>query len=434
MDEQMTEYHPGYLLIENDKIAEIGPDEGPSLHLKDLLHSADQVIDAEDGILIPGFINTHTHVGMIPFRSLGDDMKDRLRKLLFPLEADISEDLVRASAQYAMAEMLLAGITTFSDMYYFEDAIADEADAMGVRALLGETVIGQETPDGDGQAYYGLKMAPTFIKKWQGHPLIQPMLAPHAPNTNSKESLQAVTKMALEYDVPVMIHVSEMDYEMAEFQDKYGQTPIEYLADINFFDAKIIATHCIHAKNKDFDILHKHGVGVAHCIVANTKAAKGVAPIKDMLTANVPVGLGTDGPSSGNRLDLFTQMRTFAYAQKTYNQDRSIFPAKTIVNLATRGGANVLGLSDKVGQLIIGYQADITLIERKSLNMHPIFDPYSALVYSAEASNVEAVWVAGQQLVAHKQLTRFSEAAISQRLQAQMAPFNAKVAEILRQE
>lgn len=127
----MTEYHPGYLLIENDKIAEIGPDEGPSLHLKDLLHSADQVIDAEDGILIPGFINTHTHVGMIPFRSLGDDMKDRLRKLLFPLEADISEDLVRASAQYAMAEMLLAGITTFSDMYYFEDAIADEADAMG---------------------------------------------------------------------------------------------------------------------------------------------------------------------------------------------------------------------------------------------------------------------------------------------------------------
>ncbi|RPA55897.1 amidohydrolase [Aerococcus agrisoli] len=436
MDDQMHEYHPGYVLLNEDIIEAVGPEEGPTLlHIQDLIDTADTVIDANDALVVPGFVNTHTHIGMIPFRSLGDDMKDRLRKLLFPLEADMTEDLVRASAQYAMAEMLLAGITTFADMYYFEDAIAEEADQMGIRALLGETIIGQPTPDAsDNTPYFGLKMAPAFIERWQGHVRIQPMIAPHAPNTNDRASLESVTKIAIKYNVPVMIHVSEMDYEMAEFKDKYNQTPIEYLDSIGFFEAKVIAAHGIHAKGQDFTILHDQGVGLAHCVVANTKAAKGVAPIKEMLAADVAVGLGTDGPSSGNRLDLFTQMRTFAYAQKTYNHDRSIFPATTIVNLATRGGAKVLSLDHKIGQLTPGYQADITMIERKSLNMNPIFDPYSAIVYSAEASNVEAVWVAGQQLVANKTLTRFSEETISQRLQAQMAPFNAKVAEILGQE
>lgn len=397
MDDDFTEYKNGYLMIENQKIAKLGK-------MNDTLPDATVVIDGKNGLLMPGMINTHTHIGMIPFRSLGDDVPDRLRRFLFPLEQMMSPELIIASAKYAIAEMLLAGVTSFCDMYYYEDKIAQATQEMKARALLGQTLIDMKTPDTSGFDE-ALKGSELFLKKWQGDEKIQPILAPHATNTLTKEQLEKILVVSKQYNAPITMHVAEMDYEMNYFRDTYNQTPVEFLKDLGYFEQHFIMAHGIFLTDSDIQSLKGHeDVSIAHCIGANTKSAKGVAPIRQMLKQGVTVGLGTDGPSSGNTLDLFTQMRMFANFHKTANKQRGEFPAKQIVELATKSGAKTLGLSKKVGSLEVGKQADIALIETTSVNMFPIFDAYSALVYSANAGNVSHTWVAGELLVKDKQL------------------------------
>lgn len=436
MDEEMTVYHPGYVLMKEDRIFDVGhqeellPEWQKWIEIGEINRTDIHLVDAKDGLVMPGMVNAHTHVGMIPFRSLADDVKDRLRRFLFPLEAYMDEALVRASAKYAMAEMLLAGITTFADMYYFEEAIAQETEIMGMRALLGETIINHPTCDGDEAPYYGLKVAPDLIEKWQDHALVQPMLAPHAPNTNDNRSLAEIRQLSENYQVPVMMHVAEMDYEMKYFEEEFQMTPIEYLYKVGLLNQHLLAVHCIHINEQDITMMRDQKVKVVHCIGANTKSAKGFMPLKQLLAAGVPVGLGTDGPISGNTLDLFHQMRYIAYSHKTVNQDRSAFPASEIVQLATHGGAEVLGLADKIGKIASGYQADVIIIETQSVNMFPVFDPYSAIVYSANATNVSDVWVAGQQLVENKQLKRADLASIRKELEAKMTDFKDGVRKI----
>lgn len=436
MDKEFTEYYPGYVLIEDDYILDVGLQEEllPEWHqwvtATGVKNNGIRLIDAQDGIVLPGLINAHTHVGMIPFRSLADDVKDRLRRFLFPLEAQMSKELVRASAQYALAEMLLAGITTFADMYYFEDTIAQVTAEMGMRALLGETIINHPTCDGDEEPFYGLKVAPKFIEKWQGNALITPILAPHAPNTNSELTLTEIKRLSEYYEASVMMHVAEMDYEIQYYADEFNMTPIEYLNKVGLLNNHLLAVHCIHLTEHDIHLIRENEVKVVHCIGANVKSAKGFMPLKQLLEAGVPVGLGTDGPSSGNTLDLFHQMRYIAYSHKTVNQDRSAFPAREIVQLAINGGAEVLGLAEKIGRLVPGYQADIIIVETQSVNMFPVFDPYSVLVYSANASNVSDVWVAGDHLVEDKRLKRYDLATIRKQLEANMTDFKAAVEKI----
>lgn len=436
MDEALNEYYPGYVLIEEDKIVAVGEQQALPTEWQQLIEDGQSkspevcLVDAQDGIVIPGMVNAHTHVGMIPFRSLADDVKDRLRRFLFPLEAHMTEELVRASAKYAIAEMLLAGITTFADMYYFEDAIAEVTEQMGARAFLGETIINQPTCDGDDTPYYGLKIMPDFIEKWQHNALIQPMIAPHAPNTNDEASLKAIKEFSEKYQVPVMMHVAEMDYEVNYFADQFGLTPIGYLNKVGLLNQYLLAVHCIFLTKQDIALMKENNVKVVHCIGANTKSAKGFMPLKQLLEAGVPVGLGTDGPSSGNTLDLFHQMRYIAYAHKTVNQDRSAFPAKEIVQLATNGGAAVLSLQDKIGKLVPGYQADVVIVETQSVNMFPVFDPYSVLVYSASAANVSDCWVAGKRVVENKQLMVADLNDIRKELEDHMVVFKEEVRKI----
>lgn len=420
MDKDWTEYQNGYLLIEENRISQLGT-------MSESLPQADQVIDGKNGILLPGMINTHTHTGMIPFRSLGDDVPDRLRRFLFPLEQVMTPELVRASAEYAMAEMLLSGITAFCDMYYFEDEVAQAAESMQVRALLGETIIDMATCDAKNAAE-ALAYCESFIQKWQGHERITPVIAPHAPNTNDLKTLKAILALSRKYEVPITMHVEEMTYEMEEFAKNYQQTPLAFLHELGYFDQDFIMAHCIFMTDEDMELVEKYQkkVRIAHCIGANTKSAKGVAPVRSMLEHQLTVGLGTDGPSSGNTLDLFTQMRMFANFHKTYLADRGAFPAKEIVRLATAGGAKTLGLFDQVGSLEVGKKADITLIETQSVNMFPIFDVYSALVYSANASNVSDVWVNGRQLVKEKQLVQTDIQALRTALYQQMGQFVAE--------
>ncbi|MCI5774530.1 MAG: amidohydrolase [Erysipelotrichaceae bacterium] len=419
MDEHDHEYRQGDILIEDDKIVYVGS--------KKTHEQVDEIIDGQDCLIIPGMVNTHCHVPMMPFRSLGDDCPDRLRRFLFPLEnACMKAELAYAAAKYGMAEMLLSGITTFADMYYFMDELATAAKKMGIRALLGETVIDQPTCDASNDQE-GLRIGEQFIQKWQGDCLVKPILALHATNTNKAETFQKAMAIVNRYDTLLMSHVAEMDYEMKYFAETYQMTPIEWLNSINCLNDRLLAVHCIHVSNNDIELMKEHDVKVAHCPASNLKAGKGIAPVKDMIDQNIAVGFGTDGASSGNTLDLFIQMRMFAGAQKTKYHDRSLFPAKEIVKIATIGGAKTLMMDKEIGTLEVGKKADIVMISLAGVHMFPQHDPYSLLVYSANAQDVKHVFVNGQQVVKDRNLA-VSLAALRQELADNMEIFNQEAA------
>jgi len=418
MDKNMTVYPDGYLIFENDRIAAVGEKTDPDF--------AGEVIDGHRGILMPGMINTHTHIGMIPFRSLGDDCPDRLRRFLFPLENEcMTKKLACLSGAYAIAEMLLAGVTCMADMYYFEDELALVAKKMGIRALMGETVINFKTCDTN-EAFGGLAIAEKMLEEMSEDDMLHVMIAPHATNTNPQEILIQVDALSKKYQVPWMMHVSEMDYEMKEFADQYQMTPVAYLEHIGVLSNRLIMAHGIHLTDEDIALMARRQVTLAHCIGANTKAAKGVAPVKKLLDTGVAVGLGTDGPSSGNTLDLFTQMRLAASFHKTWLHDRAAFPASEIVSLATIGGARALHLDQLTGSLEPGKKADLVIVETDAVNMFPVHDPYAALVYSANAHNVSDVFVNGHQVVKNKALTSVDLSALKKALAEEMHFFNEK--------
>lgn len=418
MDPQNTCYKDGYVIIEGSKILKAG--EGPSPL------GGDRRIDAKGAILMPGMVNVHTHVPMIPFRTMGDDCQDRLRRFLFPLEEmAVTPALVYWGSLYGMAEMLLSGITTFLDMYYFEDQAAEACDKAGMRGILGETVIGQKTCD-SAAPYGGLAYGEDFIQKWAGHPRITPMVCPHATNTSSPEYLQKTFAMCEKYDTLFTLHASEMDYEMKEFAENYHMTPTAFLDHLGILTPRTLLAHCIHMTEADLDLTAERGASVAHCIGSNTKAGKGVAPVKGMVSRGIPVGLGTDGPSSGNTLSMFTQFRLFASFHKTANHDRSLFAAKDIVRLGTSEAARAIGMERRIGSIEPGKDADLVMVERDSVNMFPCYNPFSALVYSAERSNVSRVWAAGEELVRDGALTQLDLEEIRRRLWENMGDFIKK--------
>lgn len=396
MNQNGDVYDKGYVLIEGNKILEAGNGDGPS--------GADCTVDGKGGILMPGMVNTHSHIPMIPFRSMGDDCPDRLRKFLFPLELEaMTPKLVYQSSRYAACELLLSGVTTVADMYYFEDQVAGACDEMGLRAWVGETIIDMETCDAK-STEESLKQGEELLKKWTGHERIHPMIAPHATNTNPPEVLKAAYDLAMAYGAPYMLHVSEMDYEMDFFRKTYDKTPVEFLYELGVLGPKTIAAHCIHLTDHDCELLARTDTKVAHCVGANTKSGKGICPVRDLRKAGVTVGVGTDGPSSGNTLDLFTQFRMIPLFQKTKYHDRSIFTAREVVEMGTMGGAKALGAGDFIGSIEPGKKADLVLVETDSVNMFPVYNPYSALVYSANPSNVDSVWVYGRRLVENHRL------------------------------
>ncbi len=396
MDENFTVYENGSVTIQNDEI----------IAVNDCSQKADKVIDGKGGILIPGMVNTHAHLAMIPFRSLGDDCPDRLRRFLFPLESRaMTEKLVYLSSKYRAAELMLGGVTQVLDMYFYRDRVAQAMSEMNVRATVGETILDFAHCNSD-KPYGGLEYSEKFIPRWQGkNPLITPAIAPHATNTNSPRALKQAEEISKKYNVPITMHVSEMDYEMDYFRSEYDMTPVEFLDSIGLLSHRLVAVHCIHATESDVKLMAEKGVKVAHCIGSNTKAGKGVMPLKEMLAAGVTVGLGSDGASSGNTIDIITQLGMVTRAHKTKNHDRGSFTAKEILYLATMGGAKTLGTDKITGSIEVGKKADLALIETESVNMYPIHDRYSAVVYSANPSNVHSLWVNGMQTVDNKKLT-----------------------------
>ena len=422
MDHRRTVYSPGYVLVEDENIAEAGAGTYPG--------SADLRIDGRGGILMPGMVNTHSHISMIPFRTMGDDCPDRLRRFLFPLENQaMTRKLVYEAARYAICEMLLAGVTTCVDMYYFEDEVAKACEELGIRGYLGETIINQETCDSPSETYGGYEYSRRFLEEWKNHDRVIPIVAPHGTTTNEPDMLKKAHDLAVEYDTLYTIHASEMDYEMSYFRKEYGKTPTEFLDGLGILDQHMLAAHCIHMTEHDLELLGQNQCSVTHCLGSNTKAGKGVAPVKAMLQHGIPVGLGTDGPSSGNTLDLFTQFRLFASFHKTENRDRSLFPAEEIVALGTCEAAKTLHGETLYGSIEPGKRADLVLVETESVNMFPCYNPYSALVYSASASNVDTVMANGKIVVKDKKLQHADIKTIKSILSKEMIPFEQSAEE-----
>lgn len=414
MDSMFHEYDKSNVTIEDDSIIAINDD---SLDV-------DKIIDGKNGILMPGMVNVHSHLSMIPFRSLGDDCPDRLRRFLFPLESKaMTNRLAVSAAKYAVCELMLGGVTQVFDMYFYEGDIAQVMVDMNMRATLAETILDFVAPNTD-KPYGGLDYSDWYIPQWKyKNPLVRPAIAPHATNTNDTKALKRALEIAEKYDVLLSMHVSEMDYELAYFRKEYDMTPIEYLDSIGLLNDRLLAAHCIHLTEHDIELLEKRNVKVAHCVGSNTKAGKGVMPLKDLYNHNVVVGLGTDGPSSGNTIDIITQLPLVPKAHKTREHDRSLFPAKDVLKFATLDGAKCLGTDSYTGSIEVGKKADLVLIETESVNMFPIYDYYSAVVYSANPSNVDSVWINGKQVVSNKKLVDFDLKEIREELNKEMAEF-----------
>ncbi len=423
MNPDNTVFEHGTVVVSDGKIVAVG---GPELTAK---YQAKKVLDVNGDIVMPGLINTHTHGSMTVFRSLGDDVPDRLHRYIFPLENKlVSRDMVRTGANLANIEMIKGGVTTYADMYYFEDEVAKTVDKAGLRAVLGETII--NFPVADAQTpEEGIAYAVRFINEYKNHPRITPAFAPHGPYTNTTENLQKIAALSEELNVPVMIHLAETDREKDEIAKRTGgKSPVQYMADIGVLNNRLLAAHVIMADDNDLNLLKKYDVGVAHNISANTKSAKGVAPVTQMLEKGIRTGLGTDGPMSSNTLTTMNELNLVGKIHKLETKNRAAMPPLTVVEMATMGSARALHMEDKIGSLETGKRADIIVVDTKAPNMVPVYSPYAALVYGANGANVRHTIVDGVILMEDRQLLTVNENEIIQDAQR----FAEKVRETVR--
>ena len=402
----------GYVIVKGDTIVAIGQGlprmpNGPIF--------TKQSIDAKGALVLPGFVNGHTHVPMTLFRGLCNDvtLDDWLRKCIFPAEAkNVTEDFVRWGTRLAAAEQIRSGITTFADMYYFEDAIAEETKSAGMRGVLGETFIDFPAPDNKTNAAM-LDYTEKFLKRWQGDPLIHAAAAPHSIYTCSKKTLEDSAALARKYHAPILIHVAEMKKELDDSLKQNGVTPVQYLDKIGVLGPDVIAAHCIFVNAGDMKTLAERQVGCVHNPSSNMMLASGVAPVVEERAAGIAVGLGTDGPAgSNNDLDLMEEMDLAAKLQKIAKMDPRALDAKSVVEMATIEGAKALHMEKAIGSLEVGKKADIILIGLDEPNAVPMYDIYSPLAYALKAGDVETVVIGGRVVMRDRKLLTLNEPEI----------------------
>lgn len=409
MDQDRNVIEDGAIAVKNGKILSIGK-------ARDLRGTrAKQRINATGKVIIPGLVNTHTHIPMVLFRGISDDLdlNDWLTKYIFPAEAkNVDEAFVRAGTRLGLAEMIRGGTTTYCDMYYFEDAIADETKKAGVRGVLGETIIDFPAPDNKTWDA-GLAYTERFINKWKNDPLIVPAVAPHAPYTVSQEHLLQARDLSNKTKAPLVIHLAEANTETEFIQQKHqGQRPIEFVEKIGFFNDRTIAAHVIQANDAELDLLKKHDVGIGHCPQSNMKLAAGTAPVPAMLRKGLRVGLGTDGAASNNDLNLWEEIDTAAKLHKLVSGDPKTLSAAEAFAMATIGGARALHMEDSIGSIESGKRADIVIVDMDSLHQTPVFSVYSHLVYATKAEDVRTVVINGRVIMLNRRLLTLDENAI----------------------
>lgn len=399
----------GAVVIGGDRILAVGPAAELTARFK-----AARTLDATGKIVMPGLINTHTHAPMTLFRGIADDLAlmDWLRNFIFPAEAkNVDEEFVRWGTRLGCLEMIRGGTTTYVDMYYFEDAIAEETAKAGMRAILGETVLDFPAPDNktwvDAVAY-----TEKFLRKWQGHVLITPAVAPHAPYTVSPDHLKEAHALARNHDAPLLIHLAETETEVKQVRDKHGVSPVAYLDQLGILDRRLIAAHLVWPTTEDLVTLARRGVGVGHCPQSNMKLASGTSPVPALLRAGVAVGLGTDGAASNNDLSLWEEMDTAAKLHKLISKDPTVLSAREALEMATLGGARAIHKEKEIGSLEAGKRADVIVVRLDRAHQTPLYNVYSHLVYATKATDVDSVIINGKEVMRDRQVLTLDAAAV----------------------
>jgi 5-methylthioadenosine/S-adenosylhomocysteine deaminase len=407
MDRVRNIFRDGAVAVRGDSIVGVGARAEIEAKFKSV-----RTIDARGGLILPGFINGHTHVPMTLFRGLHDDvtLNDWLYKYIFPAEAkNVNEDFVRWGTKLAAAEQIRSGVTTFADMYYFEDAVAEETKKAGMRGILGETFIDFPAPDNKSEAEM-LAYTEKFLKRWQGDPLIQAAPAPHSIYTCSKKTLQDAAALARKYHAPILIHMAEMKKEWEDSEKQNGMSPAQYLDSIGVLGPDVVAAHCIFVDEADRKILAEKHVGCTHNPSSNMMIASGVSPVPEMRAAGIAVGLGTDGPAgSNNDLDLMEEIDLAAKLAKITKGDPLALNAKAVVEMATIDGARALHMEKEIGSLEAGKKADLILISLDEPNAVPMYDIYAQIAYSLKGSDVETVIIGGQVVMRERKLLTIDE-------------------------
>jgi 5-methylthioadenosine/S-adenosylhomocysteine deaminase len=404
MDPNRRILENGYVIVKGDTLVAVGQGRpqmpGGPIFTK-------QTIEAQGALILPGFINGHTHVPMTLFRGLRDDvtLDEWLRKYIFPAEAkNVTEDFVRWGTRLAAAEQIRAGVTTFADMYYFEDAIAEETKEAGMRGVLGETFLDFPAPDNKSNAAM-LEYTEKFLRHWRNDPLIHAAAAPHSIYTCSAKTLQDAAALARKYHAPILMHVAEMKKELDDSLKQNGLTPVQYLNKLGILGPDVVAAHCIYVNEADRRMLAALEVGCVHNPSSNMMLASGVAPVIEERAAGIAVGLGTDGPAgSNNDLDLMEEMDLAAKLQKITKMDPRALGAQAVVEMATIEGAKALHLDKEIGSLEVGKKADIILIGLDEPNAVPMYDIYSQLAYALKGSDVQTVIIGGRVVMRDKKL------------------------------
>lgn len=410
MDDARTIIRDGGIAVKDGKIVSVGTRTEVSRNFRPRV-----TVNAVGKVVIPGLINTHTHIPMTLFRGIADDMdlQEWLTRFIFPAEAkNVNEQFVRVGTRLGLAEMIRGGTTTYCDMYYFEDAIAEETKKAGVRGVLGETVIDFPAPDNK-TFEAGLAYTEKFIKRWKEDPLIIPAVAPHAPYTVSADHLIAARDLSNRLEVPLVIHLAEANTETEFIQRNHkGLRPIEFVETIGFLTNRTIAAHVIQANTSELAILKRRGVGIAHNPQSNMKLAAGVAPVPEMLKLGLSVGLGTDGAASNNDLNLWEEMDTAAKLHKVFSGDPKVVSAEEAFAMATIGGARALHIGDLTGSIETNKAADIVIVDFDGLHQTPMYNLYSHLVYATKSSDVASVMINGRWVMLNRRLLTLNENAI----------------------
>jgi len=422
MDAQRRVIENGAVAVRGNRIVAVGPKAQI-----DARYQAKQRLDRPDAILAPGLINTHTHAAMSLFRGIADDMRlqDWLEKFIFPAEAkNVSAEFVRWGTRLGCLEMLLSGTTTYTDMYYFEEIVAEATKEAGMRGVLGQTII--QFPVADNKTpMEALNYTERFLVRFRNDPLIEPAVAPHALYTNSDQTLKAARALANKYKAPLIIHLSETKKENDDIAAKRKMSPTRVLDSLGVFAGRTMAAHAVWVDEGDMKILKQRGVGVAHCPSSNMKLASGVAPVVRMLSLGINVGLGPDGPAgSNNDFDMFEEMDLAAKLAKVTSMDPRALPAATALEMATIGGARALGMEKEIGSLEAGKAADMIAVRLDRPRAQPLYDPVSQIVYALKGSDVRDVMVNGRVVVRDSRSVTLNEAAIL----AKAAEYRAQIA------
>ncbi len=427
MDAAGTVIENGAIAIDDGIILAIGPTDEITAE-----YSAAVTLEGEQRIVMPGLVNGHSHAAMTLLRGVADDLAlmDWLQNYIFPAEVEfVDAEFVRIGTELACWEMIRGGTTTFVDMYYYPDTIAQVVEDCGMRALISATVIDQRSPDAE-NADDGIRKGSGFIERWQNrNSRITPIFGPHANYTLNAEQLAATRAAAMKYNVPISIHLSESPFEVQNSQNTYGMTSIEHFESIGFFEGPTIAAHVVWPTQEEIPILAERKVGVIHNPTSNMKIASGIAPITEMLEAGVLVGLGTDGAASNNDLDMWEEMRLAAFLQKVDRMDPTAIPATTVLRMATSGGATAIGLGDTIGSLEVGKRADLIQVAFEDVHHVPTYDVVSHLVYVSDEQDVASVVIDGKVVMLERKITSIDTERVAEEATALAARIQAALNE-----